>query len=226
MRVLTVSATYGAGGSVIAPRLAERLGLPFADRFITAQDAPALGGGLDEFGRLTEGEGSAEEEPRKSFLARLAHLNAGLNLPLPRDPADLRDHIRNRVEHSITELLESGGAGDPGGSVILGRAAAIVLAKHPSAYHVRLDGPVERRARRGAAIEGIDVAAARARLEQTDSARQRSATRLYQRDLDDVGLYHLVLDSTVLDVDDCVAIVAQAANTFWSGWSSGSGGFP
>ena len=40
--LVTVSATYGTGGSVIAPRLAETLGLPFIDRLISAdmsQDA-------------------------------------------------------------------------------------------------------------------------------------------------------------------------------------------
>ena len=34
VRVLTVSATYGAGGSVIAPGVAKALGLDFFDRLI------------------------------------------------------------------------------------------------------------------------------------------------------------------------------------------------
>ena len=40
--LITVSATYGTGGSVIAPRLADAMGLPFVDRLIsadTSQDA-------------------------------------------------------------------------------------------------------------------------------------------------------------------------------------------
>ena len=32
VRLITVSAAYGAGGSVVAPALAERLGLPFLQR--------------------------------------------------------------------------------------------------------------------------------------------------------------------------------------------------
>jgi len=51
--VVTVSASYGAGGSVIAPRLAERLGVPFLDRLLSADVSesahaaagPAEGGG-------------------------------------------------------------------------------------------------------------------------------------------------------------------------------------
>jgi hypothetical protein len=34
MFTVTVAATYGAGGSVIAPAVAKRLGLPFIDRVI------------------------------------------------------------------------------------------------------------------------------------------------------------------------------------------------
>jgi cytidylate kinase len=34
--VVTISASYGAGGSVVAPALAERLGWPFIDRMVTA----------------------------------------------------------------------------------------------------------------------------------------------------------------------------------------------
>src|ERR1700736_4332425 len=34
MPTVTVAATYGAGGSVIAPAVAKRLGLPFIDRAI------------------------------------------------------------------------------------------------------------------------------------------------------------------------------------------------
>ena len=36
-RVVTVSATYGSGGSLVAPALASHLGLPFADRLIPAR---------------------------------------------------------------------------------------------------------------------------------------------------------------------------------------------
>ena len=40
-RFVTLSATYGAGGSVIGPLLAPRVGLPFADRLIQRGDVPA-----------------------------------------------------------------------------------------------------------------------------------------------------------------------------------------
>jgi shikimate kinase len=36
MHVVTLSAGYGAGGSVIGPAVAERLGVPFLDRALPA----------------------------------------------------------------------------------------------------------------------------------------------------------------------------------------------
>ena len=36
VRLVTVSASYGAGGSVVAPALAERLGVPFVQRATTS----------------------------------------------------------------------------------------------------------------------------------------------------------------------------------------------
>lgn len=64
-RFITVSATYGAGGSVVAPLLARRVGLPFADRLIAARNAPET--------RSEEGVTKQEldEEPHRSFFAAL-----------------------------------------------------------------------------------------------------------------------------------------------------------
>jgi cytidylate kinase len=203
-RFVTLSATYGAGGSVIGPLLARRIGLPFADRLIPARDAPVAPSeeGVNEEER--------EQEPRRSFFARLANLNVGLNFPAPRDPDDLRDHVRDRVEQSIRELTATGGA------VLLGRAGQIVLARDPHAFHVRLDGPPERRARRGALWEGIDLQTAHARMVETDEARTRYTRRLYQHDPADPSLYHLVLDATCLTAAMCVDLIATAADAYWN----------
>jgi cytidylate kinase len=203
VRVVTISATYGAGGSVIGPRLAQRLGLPFADRLIPARDAPTVGEGGEH---VTEAE--RLQTSRSRFLARLAALTGGLGLPVPH-PEDLSDPIRQRVEQSIHDLVESGGA------VVLGRAAAIVLAGHPRAFHVRLDGPDQRRVTRAMTIEGIDADTARARLLETDRARARYLDRLYEHEPTDPRLYHLVMDSTVLETDDCVEVLAGSAESFW-----------
>ena len=83
----------------------------------------------------------------RRLLDRLVHLAPGMNLPTP-DAADMRDQLRDRVAASIRLLVDNGGA------VLLGRAGAVVLAGHPGVFHVRLDGPVERRLVRARTLRG------------------------------------------------------------------------
>ena len=201
--MVTVSATYGCQATVTAPALARRVGLAFADRLITAR-------GSDEGPSANEGMSDAErlQVRGRRLLDRLVLLAPGMNLPTP-DAADLRDQLRDRVAASIRQLVEQGGA------VLLGRAGAVVLAGHPGVFHVRLDGPTERRLQRACAYEGIDLATARDRLTETDSARSRYVHRLYGQDPAEPSLYHLIVDPTVLSPEDCVEVLATAALAFW-----------
>ena len=203
-RVVTVSATYGSSGSLIAPAVATRLGLPFADRLILARSpAPVV---AESGEQLSEDERLASR--RTSFLDRLAHLTGGLGLPVP-SGEDLTDHVRDQVERSVADIAAGAGG------VILGRGGMVILAGHPGAFHVRLDGPEDRRCARAMALEGIDEATARDRMAETDRARARYFSRLYGREAHDPSLYHLVIDSTVLPVDACVRLIVDAAGAFW-----------
>jgi cytidylate kinase len=198
-RLVTISATYGAGGTLIAPMLARKLRLPFADRLSTARDLP----------RIPSEHASKEElseSSRGAFLRGLALLSADWNIPAPADAADLPSHVRDQVRAGLEELITSSGA------VVLGRAAAPALGRRPRVFHVRLDGPAERRAERGAAWEGCDREIARQRMEETDAARSRYVRTLYRVDPADPALYHLVLDSTALPVEVCVDVIAAAAD--------------
>jgi cytidylate kinase len=203
MRVLTISATYGSGGGRIAPLLAQRLGLPFADRLIPADNARPLGSDME---RLSNEE--REQYRRTRFFARLAAITGGLGMPVP-SPDTVGGDVRESVEASIYQEIQ------PDGAVILGRGASVVLAGHPRAFHVRLSGPKARRLRRGMAAENIDEATAKARLEETDRARSRYVERVYGANPDDPCRYHLVLDSTALTAESCVDVVEVAAHSFW-----------
>jgi cytidylate kinase len=81
---------------------------------------------------------------------------------------------------------------------------------------VRLDGPTDRRVRQAMRISGIDETEARRRCHETDRARRVYVKRFYDRDVDDVALYHLVIDSTVVNLDACSDTILVAAHAFWS----------
>lgn len=207
-QVVTISATYGAGGSVIAPRLAERLGVPFIDRLLSADMS-------QQVARSQEGLAHGEQETTPtgrflSYFARAANVGAVMtpDIAVP-DPVLDDEAIRKRAEQALRPLA----AGQPG--VVLGRAAAVVLASRPRAYHVRLDGPVERRVAWAAEWEHLDVDAARRRQAETDRARTQFVKRLYKSDPSNPALYNLIFDPTVLGLEGALDVVLTAAERFF-----------
>jgi cytidylate kinase len=199
MRMITISASYGAGGSVVAPAIAERLGLPFLQRVTTSEGHPAEPGPCDE--QLTEEEIKAT--PVHRLLAAFTEaMPTGPTLSPPSTHHQDR-HLRDHGEAGIHRTLAVGGG------VILGRAAAVVLGKDRG-FHVRLDGPPARRITQGAVIEGISEEEARARLTAADKARTAYVRRLYRCDPADAAHYHLVIDSTAIPLDGVTELILAA----------------
>ena len=200
VRLITVSAAYGAGGSVVAPALADRFGLPFLQRVTTPEGHIAEPGPCEE-------QLSPEEVKATPVHRLLAHLTQAMPTgPTQSPPSTYHqdEHLRGHGEAGIHGLLAAGGG------VILGRGAAVVLGKDRG-FHVRLDGPVARRVIQGAAIEDIGEEQARERLRAADKARTAYVRRLYRCDPADASLYHLVIDSTVIPLDTVIELIVTAA---------------
>jgi cytidylate kinase len=201
VRLITVSAAYGAGGSVVAPALADRLGLPFLQRVTTSAGHVAEPGPCDE-------QLSTEEAKTTPVHRLLAHFTQAMPTGPTQSPPSTHhqdQHLRGHGEAGIRRLLAAGGGG-----VILGRAAAVVLGKDRG-FHVRLEGPPERRVVQGAAVEGISEQEARDRLRAADKARTAYVRRLYRCDPADACLYHLVIDSTAIPLDMVIELILAAA---------------
>ena len=200
VRLITVSASYGTGGSVVGPALADRFGLPFLQRVTTSEGHVAERGPCGE--QLT-----AEEVKATPVHRLLAHFTQAMPTGPTQSPPSTHhqdEHLRGHGEAGIHRLLAADGG------VILGRAAAVVLGKDRG-FHVRLDGPAERRIVQGAAIEGISEEQARERLRAADKARAAYVRRLYRCDPADASLYHLVIDSTAVPLDTVIELIATAA---------------
>jgi cytidylate kinase len=199
VRLITISASYGAGGSVVAPALAERLGLPFLQRVTTSAGHPAEPGPCDE--QLTAEEVKAT--PVHRLLAAFTQAMPTGPTQSPPSTHHQDRHLRAHGEDGIHRLLLVGGG------VILGRAAAVVLGKDLG-FHVRLDGPPALRIAQGAVVEGISEEQARTRLSAADRARTAYVRRLYRRDPADASLYHLVIDSTAIPLDSVIELILAA----------------
>src|SRR3954453_16530814 len=193
MPLVTVSASYGAGGSEVAPALAERLGVRFVDRVVSPETAHRLA--------------QAGNEGRFWRLVRSISPAGGLSAGSIHAERELNDRLTDRdsLEAALREVATDGDAG------ILGRPGAPGLRDDPRPVHVGLDGPREARVFRAMELQAIDEAAARQRLVETDRARERVGRDIYGLDPSDPGLYALVVDGTVFDTAACVEVIAAAA---------------
>jgi cytidylate kinase len=201
MPVVTISASYGAGGSHVGPRVAERLGVPFVDRAIPVVVAERLTVPLSDALRHDEAVRSVLER----LLVRFAPAAQAFSGATPHhDLLDERTYLQ-ATEEVIRERARSGDA------VILGRAGAVVLQDEPGALHVRLDGPEDLRLEQAMAIEGVDRETAKRHMRETDRAREAYVQQFYGVDARDASLYDLVVDSTVIGLDTCVELIGLAA---------------
>src|SRR5580698_2546041 len=123
---ITISAGYGAGGSIVAPDVARRLGLPVLDRAISSHVAAKLQVSVQE----AEGGAIRRSLPDR-FLAILAPLAGGVlgagtdcappeALPPPEEAA----FFREQAEAIMRTALQTG-------AVILGRAGGAAFRTEP-----------------------------------------------------------------------------------------------
>src|SRR5437588_444537 len=130
MSLVALSAAYGAGGTVIGPQVAERLGVPFLDRAIPLQVAERLEDPVEH-------AAAHDEESPESFVDRLLRgfigTDVGVPAPVPPETFTSEDFRQATEEVLLTQARSGEG-------VILGRAAVVVLRDDPRALRVRLDG--------------------------------------------------------------------------------------
>lgn len=204
MTLVAISASYGAGGTVIGPELSRRLGVEFLDRAIPLAVAEELDVPVDD------AEAHDEEAAPASWLDRLlrgfVNTDASVPAPVPAERFTSED-FRRATEHVLLRQAETGSG------VILGRGAVIVLRDRPAVLRVRLDGPREARIEQAMRLGSLDRDSAESALERLDRTHAEYARQFYRANLADPSLYHLMIDSTALAAATCVDLIAGAARS-------------
>lgn len=202
---VTISAGYGAGGSVIGPLVAAKLGLPLLDRAISSDVAAQLHVTVPE----AEG-GTLRRSLVERFLGVLAPLSGGVlgagtdaAPPEAVPPPDEAAIFREQAEAIMSQALTSG-------AVILGRGGAAAFRHRTDVLRVRLFGSTHARVAQGCRAEGLDDATGRQRLTEVDRARAQYVRRLYGMSIDDPDLFDLQLDSTKLALEVCAELIVAA----------------
>ncbi len=209
MTLVALSASYGAGGSIVGPALARRLNVPFIDRAIPLAVADRLQVPFDD-------AAAHDEQVSTGWLERVLSGfmggDAGAPAPLPAEMFSSEDFRRATEE----VLLQQAATGQ---GVILGRGSVVLLRE--------LSARASRTARRAARAPDRAGHAARPRpgsrrrragAPSSSTARMRAtSSSFYGVDIRDSTLYHLALDSTCIELEACVEIIASAAEALAAG---------
>lgn len=128
MGTVTIAATYGAGGSVIAPEVAKRLGLRFIDRAIPVSMAEEMHEPLEA--ALAE---DADHTPQVALILDRVLATSGLFVGVTASP-EQRGALPEvaATEQTLRRIADTTGA------VILGRAGVFALKGVPGGEDVQV----------------------------------------------------------------------------------------
>ena len=196
--IITISRQCLAGASAVSARIAEELDWTVVDdAFVNA---------IAERSGLSPEDVRGLEESVPSFMERFAQSSA-LSFPefLVSSPSAIDEPEALKLAHISREFIEELGRRDR--IVMVGRAAAAVLAREEQAIHVRLVAPREYRVRRAMDKFGLSESRAESKVEEIDSNRRRYHKEIFGRDWNDPVNYHMVLNTERLGNDGAADLV-------------------
>lgn len=200
MRAITVSREYGSSGGEIAARLAGRLGWQLIDHEVVVRVARQL--------HVSEADAAEYDERVESLAGRILgslHLLQPMLPPVLDAPQAMTSRAFYEARCRVIE-----GAIATGPVVIVGRGAQAHLARRRDVLHIRIVAPLAARIPYVQHREGLDEAAARARIIKKDDERRRYLQTFYQREPGDAHLYDLIVNTGVLDLDSAVDLILLA----------------
>jgi cytidylate kinase len=199
--VVTIAALYGAGGKVVGPLVAEKLGVRFLDRAIPTSVAERVGIPESAMAEIDERPRSGRER----VLGILGRASPPTGASGQVEHLDLEERrLLAEIEEFLADATRSGG-------VVLGRGGAVVLASVPRALHVYLGGDREDRIMRVMKLQEVDRETATQRVKANDRARREYVRSAYGVEGDNPRLYHLMIDPIALGLDACVELIVAAA---------------
>jgi cytidylate kinase len=189
---IALSREAGAGGTMVARALGERLKWPVYDRELVQRIAEDLG----VHAKLLE----SVDERRVSWME--GFLNSLVSGQAVSDVA-----YKRRLLETLVSL------GTHGECIIVGRGAAQILPPE-STVRVRLVSPVEQRILSVSQRYGVPREEAARRIDTTDRARESFVQRLCGKDVADFRQYDLVLNTARFSVPECADLIVEALRRF------------
>lgn len=226
MPVITVSGRLGSGALEVGRLVAQRLHIDYVDQEILVDAARRLGVPLESMAQRDERCASFRERlaaTLRSFLERSAVAggdpllgSGGLEILLSRSYAEMAAGQEPGQEISdatyvktITAIIRELGA--RGDIVILGRGSPLILKDLPGALHVMTIAPLPLCVQRYAQRQGLGLEEAARQVEEGDKGRIAFHRKFWKVDVNDPGLYDLVVNTSKLSYEAAAELVATAA---------------
>ena len=219
MSVITISREYGSQAEKIAQQVAERLGYSYFDKEILADVARAARTTEDKISLYDE----KDEHGLRSFLKKLFvpeypfpyYYSPDLPMewsmyPIERgasiekEPILKADEVVSFFRHVVEKLWKRGNV------VIVGRSSQRILAAKPDTLHVRFIGAIEDRCKNVMQQEGITHSDALEKIQKIDKQRLQYLKHYYNMDGADETLYHLVLNTSLMRIEQAVKVIIAA----------------
>lgn len=185
--VVTVSRGYGALGKEIAQALADTLGVRCCDRIILQEVAKRA---------------NVDAELVKHLDERVSNIGSDFWKTLFKQKSYSKERYLHHLVKVVLNISTRGG-------VIVGRGAHLILGPE-RCFRVRIVGSLEKCAERIRVREGIDIEAARRRVEEVNRERAEYLNELYGVQAGDSSNFDLVLNTDRFTVNEALALILDA----------------
>ncbi len=186
--IITLSGEPGAGGRIVASRLADRLGIEIFHKEVINEMAKSA----DVSEKLIETLDERGLSTLEDWISSLVH----------------ERHLwPDRYMQHLMKVI--GTIGKHGHAVIVGRGANFILPPEKR-FSVRIVAPQTWRIKNVAREFGISADEAKKRVLNTESDRRAFIRKYFNADIADPTNYDLVINTAVLNVDDAVKVISSA----------------
>lgn len=112
--------------------------------------------------------------------------------------------LLHKMTESILQLARMGKV------IIVGRGANIITAKLKNSFHVRLVAPVAERVKHIMEMQNLGEKEAEAFIKQKDKGRREYIKSSFSKNIEDLEMYHLVVNTGLMSYKDSAEIIAAA----------------
>lgn len=199
MAVITISRQFGSGGKKIGKQLADQLGYYYADEDIierVAQEANVSPDWIKSIENETGGK-------LQKYMYKLKPMGKSL---MERPLNDKKEHIDGFKYAELLHMIIPKIAVE-GNAVIVGRGGQYILQEFDDAFHLLFIADEKDRIRSVAENYNLSTAEAVQVIKRMGKRRANLYSFFGRKDYDDLTLYHMVLNMSMLTAKKAAALI-------------------